>query len=42
MLLVWKLKERLKPYLYHPLGAAVYQLHSIYYNFAVARINKRV
>lgn len=36
MLLTLKLKEQLKPYLYHPLGAVVYRLHLIYCNFAGA------
>uniref|UniRef100_A0A0A9F484 Uncharacterized protein n=1 Tax=Arundo donax TaxID=35708 RepID=A0A0A9F484_ARUDO len=36
MLLTWKLKEQLKLYLCHPLGAALYQLHSICCNFAAA------
>jgi hypothetical protein len=37
MLLTLKWKEQLKPYLCHPLGAALYQLHSIWSNFAGAR-----
>jgi hypothetical protein len=32
-----KWKEQLKPYLYHPLGAALYQHHSICSNFAGAQ-----
>lgn len=40
MLLTLKLKGQWKPYLCHPLGAALYQLHSICSNFAGAQTNK--